>query len=61
MILLDQGFKIGNNYHAKGLWGLDPSQPMAWKLISIAGNGSSKLQAYSSVGAMVEKYKTVTG
>ena len=61
MILLDQGFKIGNTYHAKGPLASDPSQSMVWKLISIAGDGSSELQAYSGIGSLVEKYQTVTG
>ena len=62
MILLGKGFQIGNSYCAKGHRALDPSEPIAWKLISIAGNGSTKLQAYSNVGALVEKkYATITG
>ena len=43
MILLNQGFQIGKNYYSKGPWSLLPSMPIAWKLISIEGDGSSKL------------------
>jgi len=61
MILVDEGFEVGLNYYAKGHRALDPSEPVAWKLISIAGNGSSKLQAYSGIGVLVERYTTVAG
>ena len=62
MILLSQGFQIGNVYCAKGHRASHPSEPMAWKLISIAGDGSTKLQAYSNVGVLLENSDaTVTG
>ena len=49
-------------YCATGKRASHPSEPVAWKLISIAGDGSTTLQAYSNVGALVEKSDaTVTG
>ena len=59
MILLNKGFEIGKNYNIRG--DLLPSMPIAWKLISIDGDGTSKLQTYSSIGVLGDNYLTVTG
>jgi hypothetical protein len=45
MALLSKGVEEGNNYQ-KG------KNPTVWKLISSAGDGTSKLQAYSALGEL---------
>ena len=66
LVLIEQhGFQVGANYHSpKKQWdnGLRTSEPIAWKLISIDGDGKSRLQPYSTIGELlVDQETTISG
>jgi hypothetical protein len=54
MVLSNKGYKEGGTY-------TKAQQDVVWKLISIAGDGTSKLQAYSSLGQLTEETIEITG
>jgi hypothetical protein len=54
MVLSNKGYKEGSTY-------TKAKQSAVWKLISIAGDGTSKLQAYSSLGKPTEETIEITG
>ena len=65
LILQKEGFEVDKRYHSPKRQ-LDkllrPSEAIARKLISMADDGTSTLQAYSHIGElMVDKFTTVIG
>ena len=64
-ILLRAGFEVDKRYHSLKRQADKvryPSEPIAWKLISMADDGTATLQAYSFIGElMVDKFTTVSG
>ena len=57
MVLVTKGYKIGKNYFSPKQCG-----ERVWKLISIDGDGTSKLEAISAIGELiVGDFKTITG
>ena len=60
-ILLNKGFEIGKNYMCKRKENSLVASPISYKLISIDGDGTSKLQAYSHIGVLGAKYLTIAG
>ena len=63
LILQKEGVEVGKRYHSPKRQ-LDillcSSESIAWKRITMAGDGTSTLQAYSNIGElMVDKFITV--
>jgi hypothetical protein len=54
MVLLNKGFVKGKNY-------TKAKESTVWKLISINGDGTAKLQAYSTMGELLDKFREITG
>ena len=64
LILMEQhGFQIGENYHSPKRQSdpeLRTSEPIAWKIVSIDGDGKPRLQPYSNIGELLVDEKTLS-